>query len=141
MKKMAVLFLALILIFPAARAEDIPISSLSTDELISLRDRINDELSLRLKDGTSAIYSGDYVVGQDIKAGQYILYFTKCAEAYGYGEIVIYANAAAREKRERSIQHPRKNVETYLNLRDGMILEIRLGSGVLQSIQTPSWTP
>lgn len=72
MKKILSILLVMMLCMSIALAEAIDFKGMSTEELISLYQEIQAELSERIDLGTTnRIGRGSYVVGKDIKAGYY----------------------------------------------------------------------
>ena len=142
MKKIISIAILLVFVVTCSYAEELDYSSLTADELIGMRNQITAELNSRFSPDPSAIYSGNYIVGKDIKAGQYIFAYDKLAEGCTYGELLLYANEEARENRDEYVlENLRIGVEFYLNLVDGMIVEVNLGSGTLRATVTPEWAP
>lgn len=101
------------------------------------------------------IYDGVYVVGKDIKAGQYIL--TVVDSEYGMDVITFenedtYASYFATKRftvgEEREAIEANANSKAYarkldtvsLNLHDGMVLLLKSGTGRLEAAK-PSWAP
>ena len=72
MKKFSSILLVMMLCISVALAETIDFKGMSTEELISLYQEIQAELSERIDLGaTNRIGRGSYVIGKDIKAGYY----------------------------------------------------------------------
>ena len=71
MKRALALLLALLLLTPAALAEDLDLSSMTFEELCALKQRINDEIVTRPEWRGVAVPKGFYTIGQDIPAGVY----------------------------------------------------------------------
>lgn len=141
MKRLLVIMVMVVLFVAPTHAESIDLESMSTDELLALRNQINSILTERVASDASVIYSGNYTVGTDIKAGRYVFVFDKLVEGYTYGELIIYANAEAKTNRERILENLRIGEEYYLDLSDDMIIEISLGSGTLRGIPIRDWAP
>ena len=70
MKRLLVIMVMVVLFVAPTHAESIDLESMSTDELLALRNQINSILTERVASDASVIYSGNYTVGTDIKAGQ-----------------------------------------------------------------------
>lgn len=78
MKKITILLAVMILTCCTASAAGIPdVSSLTLDELLTLRGRIDVLLSERLSDSTTVLYPYSYSIGEHIPAGRYL---ASCAE-------------------------------------------------------------
>lgn len=65
-KKLIALVLALVMLAGMAMAEEIDLSEMSIEELITLKTRINELIG-------SEMITGRYVGGKDIKVGQYVI--------------------------------------------------------------------
>ena len=74
MKKILSILIALICCFSSVTlAESIDFSSMTTDELLAIHKQIVVELQLRFSDFAATLYSGQYIVGTDIKPGSYLV--------------------------------------------------------------------
>lgn len=72
--KYTVLVIVILSVFVCSGlAENIDISSLSDDDLLGLKERVDDEITIRGLNDLSVLPSGIYVVGEDIKSGHYHL--------------------------------------------------------------------
>ena len=143
--------LALVLVFTIAFAgltfatvEDLNLSEMTTDELISLKKAIAEELNLRLGDG-DMIYAGTYVGGQDIKSGYYNITNT----GDGYLTIYVYDSLESYQaylKDWSSIDGQISHSECKtggtlaIKLNDGELLYISRGEGICAP-SAPSWAP
>lgn len=79
MKKLAVLMVTVLVISLSGlvlAAENSNYKEMSLNELVELRNTINEEINSRLGSG-DMIYSGDFLVGTDIRAGKYVITCTK----------------------------------------------------------------
>lgn len=72
MKKIVALFLVFLLLFSFAFAE-IDISSLSDEDLLALKEDVEEEISERGLIESLILYPGEYLVGRDIEAGGYLM--------------------------------------------------------------------
>ena len=72
MKRFALLTILVLSICLVGYAEELDLASMTTDDLIELRNQINNEIDARVetKDGLS-LFEGYYTVGIDIAAGAY----------------------------------------------------------------------
>lgn len=70
MKKIVSLFVALMLI-PSFSFAETDLSSMSVDDLVSLKTAIVGELMARDEVKTVTVPAGEYIVGEDIPAGKY----------------------------------------------------------------------
>lgn len=143
MKKLLISILVIILMATStAFADSIDLFSMTTDELIILRNQINDILNERIASDTSVIYSGNYVVGTDIKAGMYILQFDELAEGETTG--IVWKFASKEDWRNRkyiSADYLTIGNEYQIVLEDGMVLEITKAKGIIRPIVKPDWAP
>ncbi len=119
-----------------ALAEEVDYKAMSTDELIAMRGKINDELRARLASDASAtsdIYSGSYKVGVDINPGIYL--FTCLSVSEGAKNAMINKDYMGG---------------VYLNVGDSTIINLSVddgclnifdGSGTIQPTVKPDWAP
>lgn len=151
MKRLVAVTVVLLMLCGVAFASGVDIASMSTDDLILLRQQISDEIKKRTNDDDNMLPKGVYVVGKDIKAGAYIL--TMLPDEYGtvfiidteerYLEIVakMNSNDTSDESREGRVfeAYVSTGEQTYLSLKEGQVL-ITQGTGTL-SDNKPSWAP
>lgn len=64
-------------------AESINLTELSVEELIDLELSIQGEIANRDTENSHILYSGYYIVGEDIEAGRYKAYVLKCDREEG----------------------------------------------------------
>ena len=120
-----------------ALAEEVDYKSMSTDELIAMRGKINDELRLRMTSDASAVYNGFFEVGVDIKPGTYL--FTCMSVDEGKERIGI--GTEGKEKDYNDI-YLRVGDSTIINLSaDDIKLGIFDGSCTIQQTVKPDWAP
>ena len=87
MKKIVSLLLVfLMLAGSAAYAEGTDFSTMTTDELLALREELNTEINARIGDDNALIGDGVYVAGVDIKPGMYQI---TCAAAFDDREFYV----------------------------------------------------
>ena len=140
-KKMLVLFLALVMVVTPAFAAELDLTSMSVEELYSLRSKISTELNARLIPDSSTLFGGVYVVGKDIKAGKYAFYPESISSVYVTIDIYVSEEAFENDELLRANRHTASESEAeYLDLQDGMVVSVFHGYGLLQPIQ-PSWAP
>lgn len=135
MKKFLGIFLVLSMFIIPAFAEGMDLSSMSMDELYALRVALNSEISSRLLGETTAIYSGKYVVGEDIKPGTYVLYADMPSAKY------VTIKITWPDKNHESIFEQIKiNESFYLNLEEGSVLDLDgIQTAHLEAIAMPEW--
>lgn len=121
---------------------EIDLTSMGSEELIQLRESINQELASRGEEGAS-VGSGVFVAGVDIKPGMY-----KIQNTYeGWSNVYVYKSIEDLEKEEYSDSHeyafiheaPFDDDSCNVSLEDGQILVI-VGSGIIYPF-SPSWAP
>lgn len=142
MKKIISCFLLLCMLFTVtASAEEIDLSNLSLEELISLHAQVDELLSEKSKCKLDVIYQGYYVVGEDIKEGDYLL--TRIDDFdEPFWIITMYESKEDEENRnDVSKINLQKGDNGQLNLKDGMIVKMTRGYGLFESIEKPSWKP
>lgn len=137
MKKfLAVLITSMLLIVPAF-AETVNLNSMSLEELIQLRDAVQDEISVRIGSDPMVIASGKYIVGTDIKAGYYLLVVDSVAVKY-----VDLSLVWLDESHDDVWEQLREGETYYLKLEDGMKLTLEnVTSAHLEAITAPEWAP
>lgn len=137
MKKFLGIFLVLAMFVTPAFAESMDLSSMSMDELFALRVALNSEISSRLLGETTAIYSGKYVVGEDIKPGTYVLYADMPSAKYVTIEITWPDNS-----HESVFEQIKINESFYLNLEEDSVLSLDgIQTAHLEAVATPEWAP
>ena len=142
MKKCQAIVLLIQMFAASAFAESVDLDAMSTDELLALRSQINAILTERMTSDSSAIYSGNYVVGVDIKAGMYILRFDELAEGETTGIVWLFANSEDwRNRKYISADYLTVGVDYQITLEDNMVLEITKANGSIRSIVKPDWAP
>ena len=74
LKKVLSFLFALICCFTTiSLAESFDFSAMTTDELLAMNKQIIAELQLRFNSFAATLYSGQYIVGTDIRSGSYLL--------------------------------------------------------------------
>lgn len=138
MKRILVLALVFLMLFSvSALGEEIDFSAMSLDELVGLRNSITVEINQRIGDYTAdTMYQGDYTVGVDITTGVYLL--TAITQDAPFS-IRLYENA----NRETIIinEHILIGNTYYLELKDGMLLDVYNGAATITPSTKPSWAP
>lgn len=125
-------------------AEEIDISSYTLDQLVELRDEINELLAEKMGESTT-IGAGSYRVGTDIKPGYYEIACSKNA-SYGFINVEIYPSQEDYDNGEnrQSVSQIRYDENTdnpehaTVNVVEGDILVLS-GDGVIESTVKPSW--
>lgn len=141
MKKFIALALCAVMLGSLGLAEEIDISGMSVDELLALRVRIDDQLAAMLPSDSSAIFRGVYIVGTDIAPGKYVF---ECTEVSvdDYGQLEINESEDEDGYREEILDvniYP--GDKCYLDLTEGMLMEIEDGSGTLKKAEGLDWMP
>lgn len=124
MKKVASLLLAVALLTtPIFAFAELDVASMSLDELVSLWKQIDKEISKRMADAQSTytlIYPSVYVVGKDIKAGEYV--FTNTGDEWS--QINWWPTEEAHENESYTFEVLYSGDIYRLVLTDGMVFEI-----------------
>ena len=127
------------------RASDIDLASMSTEDLVALKDSINREIANR--GGDNVIGEGVYTVGTDIKAGNF-----KVTPMKGYDgrtSFYIFKDSAEYEGGNYDAGDCVVDLDSYeegntdsgnLILDEGEILYIDRGNAVIEEVD-PSWKP
>ena len=140
MKRVLILIVLLMLLCSTALSEELDLTIISLDELVTLRRGIDAEILDRIGSDSSSIYSGNYIVGEDISAGKYTI---KCLELSGHGygmDISIYKLEEDGSILNTRISFVRLAIgeSAFVSLRPGLALVVKSGIGVM-SIVDPFW--
>ena len=151
MKRLVSVTVILLMLCGVAFASVVDFATMSTDDLILLRQQISDEIKKRTNDADSILPKGVYVVGKDIKAGRYVLTMLP----YEYGTVLIIeteerylevlaklnSNDMSDESNEGRVfeTYVSRDEQAYFSLKEGQVL-ITQGTGIL-SVNKPSWAP
>lgn len=142
MKKIlsAMLAIGLASIPVVAESPSVDLSSMTLDELVELRDRVNFEIDYRICVSDSTIGRGTYTVGVSIAPGVYE--FTATEVEMGAGsECRIYVYGTDdKENPKIGIYDIPVGSPSVIELIDGDTLEIRGGSGFLKKA-SKTWMP
>lgn len=118
-----------------AESEVFDLKSMSTSELITLMNDINDELTSRGTDNSGVIYSGKYVVGEDIFAGQYDFLVV-------HEDVVGYLAVKNVETGKEVVGHLIDVGQiVHLKLEEGQYLEVYCCSAIVMPAKKQSWMP
>lgn len=131
MKKTITMILVLLLISVPVFAESFDFSSMTTDELIALKDSVLAELKARFGQTDHAhVTEGTYLVGRDIDAGTYI-FFRNAAYEYS-SRVKLYASIEDIDDRDYISDYylSKEGDETRVELTDGIYLVIDGVNGV-----------
>lgn len=125
-----------------AEAPDIDLASMSTEDLITLRDSIHSEIANR--DGDNIITKGLYVVGTDIKAANFkVFYYGDASDENDCVNFYIYDNKDNYDNYEMDGQvllYSDDKNGGILNLKDGQYVSVSTGSAIIEEVN-PSWKP
>lgn len=132
---------------PVYASADIDISSLSVEQLIDLRSKIN--ATIAENGGDNLIGMGKYVVGVDIKEGTFSFQCTKNAQ-YGFINVLTYPSQEEYDKyhsgdsdSEYEVsqlyynEEPANQNSATVKLTEGMVLELS-DEAIIEEIN-PSW--
>lgn len=123
MRKFLIIFLTVLLSF-AASAEGIDYAILSNDELMSMMLEISNEIDARGIDATP-ISSGGYLVGTDIRAGQWEI---TNATDISVDVFVDVFDETGELTKSGGIAYPNNSI--FVSLKDGMTLRINSFMGL-----------
>lgn len=124
MKKIAALLLALILCLGSLPAfADVDLSAYTQEELLSLRDKINQELLKRGIIKVVAVPIGMYIVGEDIPAGAYTI------KPERYSWIDVYTDESMKKRSfGEGLQASKNEYIGKLILEDGNLVSVEEGT-------------
>lgn len=129
-------------------ASDIDLTSMSTEDLVALKDSINTEIANR--GGDNVIGEGVYIVGTDIKAGSFKVTAMKGYD--GYTTFYIFKDSAEYEEYKGGnydVGDCVVDLDSYeegdidsgnLTLKEGEVLYVYRGNAVIEEVN-PSWKP
>lgn len=125
-----------------AEAPDIDLTSMSTEDLTTLRDSVNTEIANR--GGDNIITKGLYVVGTDIKAANFkVFYYGDKSDENDCVNFYIYDNKDNYDNYEMDGQvllYSDDKDGGILNLKDGQYVSVSTGSAIIEEV-APSWKP
>lgn len=120
----------------------VDLESMSLEDLISLKDAVNEEIAS--KGGDNVLGAGIYEVGVDIKASNFKL---TPYEGTSSGELCIFANGTDTDDGEKVFHKwvyydEEKNVQESIvvNLKDGQVLKTG-GSLIIEDATKSFWAP
>lgn len=143
LKRIVSVILILICLQSSALASDIAFDNMELNELIALRDEVEEEIAKKLIKASSSICAGIYEVGVSIDAGNYMIILSSYREEYG-GELLIFENRLAYNDYHTYLpkhdpllylQDIPENEPLHLALTDGEILILGYGDWVIQRIE------
>ena len=141
MRKLLLVSVLFLLMSTTVAADGFDIASATTDELIAMQNEIEDELLSRITTSRDIIYRGEYIIGKDIKAGEYVYECTSLSDGYRFNRILVYDNQEARDNMKGSSLSAGLGEKLHFNFVDDMIVIFVDGIGTLRSIAKPSWAP
>ena len=141
MKKFFAVLLLLTTLFTPAVAEELDLDGMSLEELLAMQSSIQQAIEKKISGSGEILPEGEYVVGEDIKAGKYIFtvisakFYDQSNEFSSRCHVKVYS-----EEDKRIIQDAdRLQVGdlVYLNLSDGMKLSVSYGYGTIVTTNEP----
>ena len=120
----------------ASEQSTIDYDSMSTEELVALRDEINAQIADR--GGDNVLPQGTYEVGKDIKAGQYKVFGCK---GYDSSCFNVYSSKEDHDAKGNAVQGSvsyEDGDSEMMNIDDGEYLDVTWGSLVVEEISA-SW--
>lgn len=128
MKKFVAVISILLLLFChfSALGEEIDLSTMTTDELINLQIKIQDELYTRDRFMNCFLNPGEYVIGEDIASGDYLIH---CVDLQRYGacRICTYDKETGKYVIHTAsldvddLYRAKMNIGEVLYIRDGIV--------------------
>lgn len=142
MKKFLAVLFVFVMAFTMVVVADpveIDLSSFTTDELVALRNQLNEEIKARVNPVEGEmIGAGAFVVGTDIKAGVYDLTIS-CDDV---------CSVKLFEDRDKMVANdtllwanPDDGEVVTVNLHDGMVMVIGSCTAIINEQAKPSWAP
>ena len=141
MKKLLAFMLVLLMLSASAFAESTDLGAMTTEELIALHAQLDELLKERFSCQLDVIYPGNYVVGKDIKEGEYLFSCTEVGSVH-FWILTTYATEEDFANRNSlAKQNLQAGKQAQIKLTEGMVLSIGDGLGTIQAIEKPSWAP
>lgn len=148
MKRLLVALLLVAMMMSTGLAEVVDLASMTTDELIELRQQIASEIKKRITDSFDGneIPTGVFVAGKDIKAGNYTLQMSSESS----GNVIIldsYETYLAIMKSKNTDDRTGILLERYVRREDKLYFTIEEGQVLLFEgkgrfvDEQPSWKP
>lgn len=141
LKRILILILFISLLTVPALSEEMDLTILSLDDLVTLKNKIDQEIINRVGVEDYAIYEGTYIVDEHIVPGNYKV---KCIESWNHGlgcwVTVLDVSKGTKTQDAISSVFIAVNATTYVSLQPGMSLEISGGTAVMTSV-APFWAP
>lgn len=137
MKKLLALMVVCFLLFPMIGiAEEINLESMSFDALLSLRDKIDDELTKRLyaENVIQHIPIGEYICGEHIAPGRYL--FTN-PDSKQRGVRIFENKEMLDQWEDLHFYFLKPNESAFVELKAGMILGIYDGDMIIEEANLP----
>ena len=120
--------------------ESIKLIDASTEDLLRLKDFIDDELASRGFYENEILETGFYVVGKDIVPGKFDLQAIPGAEWASY--ITVYADASAKKDRQVLYEVSLSYGDTSMILEEGNLVQVQFNACVCKLNDTKkSWAP
>lgn len=139
MKKFLAALLVTATLVVSASAETLDLDSMSLEQLLTLQSSVQ-QLIEQKTSGSELFPEGTYVVGKDIKAGNYI--FTVVSAKF-YDSTQVESSrccVTSRSAEGQIIQYSKKLLVgdlVYLSLSDGMTLSVEYGYGMIAAVDEP----
>lgn len=142
MKKFLVVLLVFVISFTSlvfAGAGDLDLSEMSLDELVTLRNSITEEISIRLGNA-GTIDMGLYEVGKDIKAASFEVKGMEGTEETAY--VIIFNNREDLDENDPlQVHYIEEGTSAIVNLKEGQWFRINnYGPIYIQEVKA-DWAP
>lgn len=140
MKKFFVVLLLLTTLFTPAVAEELDLDGMSLEELLAMQSSIQQAIEKKISGSGEILPEGEYVVGEDIKAGKYIFtvisakFYDQSNELGSRCRVKVYSE---EDKRIQDADRLQVGDLVYLNLSDGMKLSVSYGYGTIVTTNEP----
>jgi hypothetical protein len=147
MKKVFVMIITVFLLATVASSafsENIDLSALTNDELLSLKQELTDEINLRGINEKHKIYIGEYCVGTDILSGVYL--FTCDDTSDVETRITVFPSMSAKQsvrtvgdrlQKSTFLSYLEEGNEIAVPLSDGDILCIDFSACMISNAEMP----
>lgn len=138
LRKFLVILVSMLMLCSVCLAEvDIDVSSLTIEELLELRKMVSTELNMRLQVTDDVFYPYDYIVGEHIPAGGYLVTCVEVTGDYDYGTIAAWAEGESNWNCY-VVEYPEAGDTYCIILEEGDTLRLNDGLYILQPYVLPS---
>ncbi len=136
---LVVLLLVSIAIPVLASTDGFDLSSMSLEDLLGLRNAVDEEIRTRVSQPSAALYNGKYTVGKDVRSGRFMLTVIQPVVDEWDDEAYVYIEFADGEHDTLSLH---AGESTILDLTEGAVITVKdVISATLTEVPQASYAP